>query len=307
MPIMDLLNTRNKNMISLLIISFGRCQEVLETFACVNKYHGKKIELLFLDNNPARELETALSSIVENNSSILFSYFHTGENLGVAEGRNFLIEKAQGDILITLDDDIEIEDIILLIQKVTDYMANNAKVGALAFNIKNYFTRKALSHEISHGNKKLDFSQNLLTYYFIGAGHAIRKEVYQKAGFYPKDLGLYGGEERDLSFRILEAGYQILYASDIVIYHKVSPNGRMMRKKENFFRYRNQLIVLNRYMPMRYRLTSNFVWSIFYLVKMNGEILDIVKVLSEIFSLKRKVVSDKTIRYIKFVDGRLYY
>lgn len=39
-------------MISLLIISFGRYQEVLETFACVNKYHGNKIELLFLDNNP---------------------------------------------------------------------------------------------------------------------------------------------------------------------------------------------------------------------------------------------------------------
>jgi len=145
-------------MISLLIISFGRYQEVLETFACVNKYHGNKIELLFLDNNPARELETALSSILENNSSILFSYFHTGENLGVAEGRNFLIEKAQGDILITLDDDVEIEDITLLIQKVTDYMANNAKIGALAFNIKNYFTRKTLSHEIPHGNKKLDFS-----------------------------------------------------------------------------------------------------------------------------------------------------
>ena len=146
-------------MISLLIISFGRYQEVLETFACVNKYHGNKIELLFLDNNPARELETALSSILENNSSILFSYFHTGENLGVAEGRNFLIEKAQGDILITLDDDVEIEDITLLIQKVTNYMANNAKIGALAFNIKNYFTRKTLSHEIPHGNKKLDFSK----------------------------------------------------------------------------------------------------------------------------------------------------
>ena len=87
-------------MISLLIISFGRYQEVLETFACVNKYHGNKIELLFLDNNPARELETALSSILENNSSILFSYFHTGENLGVAEGRNFLIEKAQGDMMM---------------------------------------------------------------------------------------------------------------------------------------------------------------------------------------------------------------
>lgn len=48
MPIMDLLNTRNKNMISLLIISFGRYQEVLETFACVNKYHGKKLNYFSL-------------------------------------------------------------------------------------------------------------------------------------------------------------------------------------------------------------------------------------------------------------------
>ncbi|HHF6598000.1 TPA: glycosyltransferase family 2 protein [Haemophilus influenzae] len=294
-------------MISLLIISFGRYQEVLETFACVNKYHGKKIELLFLDNNPARELETALSSIVENNSSILFSYFHTGENLGVAEGRNFLIEKAQGDILITLDDDIEIEDIILLIQKVADYMANNAKVGALAFNIKNYFTRKALSHEIPHGNKKLDFSQNLLTYYFIGAGHAIRKEVYQKAGFYPKDLGLYGGEERDLSFRILEAGYQILYASDIVIYHKVSLNGRMMRKKENFFRYRNQLIVLNRYMPRIYRYSANLIWSLFYLIKKSGTLKEVIEVFHDLSLLSKCTISRRTLLYIKNVNGRLFY
>ena len=294
-------------MISLLIISFGRYQEVLETFSCISKYHGNKIELLFLDNNPERELETALSSIVENNSSILFSYFHTGENLGVAEGRNFLIEKAQGDILITLDDDVEIEDITLLIQKVTDYMANNAKVGALAFNIKNYFTRKALSHEIPHGNKKLDFSQNLLTYYFIGAGHAIRKEVYQKAGLYPKDLGLYGGEERDLSFRILEAGYQILYASDIVIYHKVSPNGRMSKEKENFFRYRNQLIVLNRYMPRIYRYSANLIWSLFYLLKMKGNLKNIIEVYYELRHLKKYTVSNDTISYIRNKKGRLLY
>ncbi|OOF67866.1 glycosyltransferase family 2 protein, partial [Rodentibacter caecimuris] len=264
-------------MISLLIISFGRYQEVLETFQCINKYQGNQVELLFLDNNSERKLETALSSIIESNSSILFKYFHTGENLGVAEGRNLLIEKAQGDILITLDDDIEIEDITFLIKKVIDYMENNTLLGALAFNIKNYFTRNALSHEIPHGNKKLDFSQNLLTYYFIGAGHAIRKDVYQKAGLYPKDLGLYGGEERDLSFRILEEGYQILYASDIVIYHKVSPNGRMSKTQENFFRYRNQLIVLNRYMPRTYRYSANIIWSLFYLLRMEGNLKSVIK------------------------------
>ncbi|AOF53834.1 glycosyltransferase family 2 protein [Rodentibacter caecimuris] len=294
-------------MISLLIISFGRYQEVLETFQCINKYQGNQVELLFLDNNSERKLETALSSIIESNSSILFKYFHTGENLGVAEGRNLLIEKAQGDILITLDDDIEIEDITFLIKKVIDYMENNTLLGALAFNIKNYFTRNALSHEIPHGNKKLDFSQNLLTYYFIGAGHAIRKDVYQKAGLYPKDLGLYGGEERDLSFRILEEGYQILYASDIVIYHKVSPNGRMSKTQENFFRYRNQLIVLNRYMPRTYRYSANIIWSLFYLLRMEGNLKSVIKVHYELRKLGKYTISNTTLNYIKNVKGRLLY
>ncbi|MCR1837560.1 glycosyltransferase [Pasteurella caecimuris] len=294
-------------MISLLIISFGRYQEVLETFQCINKYQGNQVELLFLDNNSERKLETALSSIIESNSSILFKYFHTGENLGVAEGRNLLIEKAQGDILITLDDDIEIEDITFLIKKVIDYMENNILLGALAFNIKNYFTRNALSHEIPHGNKKLDFSQNLLTYYFIGAGHAIRKDVYQKAGLYPKDLGLYGGEERDLSFRILEEGYQILYASDIVIYHKVSPNGRMSKTQENFFRYRNQLIVLNRYMPRTYRYSANIIWSLFYLLRMEGNLKSVIKVHYELRKLGKYTISNTTLNYIKNVKGRLLY
>ncbi|OOF45817.1 glycosyltransferase [Rodentibacter trehalosifermentans] len=225
----------------------------------------------------------------------------------MAEGRNFLIEKAQGEILVTLDDDVEIEDIDLLIAKVSHYMEHYHEVGVLAFNIKNFFTKRALSHEIPHGNKKLDFTKNQLTYYFIGAGHAIRKSAYEKAGLYPKDLGLYGGEERDLSFRILEANYKILYTSDIVVYHKVSPNGRMPREEENFFRYRNQLIVLNRYMPKLYCFTSNIIWSFYYLIKKSGNIRNVIKVFFEIKGLATKKISSRTIKYIRNVKGRLYY
>lgn len=294
-------------MISVLIISYGRYTEVIDTMKSINQYKGEKIELLFLDNNNNKELETSLLDVLSENKSILFQYFNIGKNLGVAEGRNFLIEKAQGEILVTLDDDVEIEDINLLIDKISHYMEHYHEVGVLAFNIKNFFTKKALSHEIPHGNKKLDFTKNQLTYYFIGAGHAIRKSVYEKTGLYPKDLGLYGGEERDLSFRILEANYKILYTSDIVIYHKVSPNGRIPRKEENFFRYRNQLIVLNRYMPKLYCVTSNIIWSIYYLVKKGGTIQDIINVLIELNNLSTNKVSYKTIQYIKNVNGRLYY
>lgn len=293
-------------MISILIITYGRYKEFLDTLACINKYTGDKIELLILDNNSTNNLEKEITQIL-NSQDIILRYFNDGHNYGVSEGRNYLINKSQGQILVTLDDDIEIENMSELLFKIQSYFLEYPNVGALAFNIKNFYSRSNLRHEIPHGNKGLDFNNNLFTYYYIGAGHAIRKSVYDKVGLYPTDLGKYGGEERDLSFRILENGYDILYTSDIIIFHKVSPDGRMKKTEENFYRYRNQLIVLNRYMPLRYRLTSNIFWSIFYLLRMNGNITNIYRVIREIRKIKRETISSSTVNKIIQLKGRVFY
>lgn len=294
-------------MISIIIISYGRYEEVLDTLLCINRYHGELIEILFLDNNSTDKLKKEVINIFKNNKKIDFKYFHTGDNYGVACGRNFLIERAKGDIIVTLDDDIEINNINGILEKIYVYFEQSRKIGVIAFNIKNFYSQKALRHEIPHGNKSLDFNKNMLTYYFIGAGHAIRKDVYKKIGLYPLDLGLYGGEERDLSFRILENGYDILYASDIIIYHKVSPNGRMPRKDENFYRYRNQLIVLNRYMPLIYRFTSNIIWTIFFFLRKGLTISEIISVYKEILAIDKKTISLNTIAKMKNLKARLFF
>lgn len=294
-------------MLSILIISYGREQELFETLLDINKYQGEKIELLFLDNNPTNVLFERLNAIFTDNDAIELNYFHDGINYGVSEGRNYLIEKASGDILITLDDDLEIPNINCLLTKVRSYFDDNIKVGVLAFNIKNFYTKTPLRHEIPHGNKNLDFKSNLLTYYFIGAGHAIRKDVYEKVGLYPLDLGMYGGEERDLSFRILDAGYDILYTNDISIYHKVSPNGRMPKERENYFRYRNQLMVLNRYMPKIYCLSANIIWSLFYILKLNGKVRDVIEVIREVSAINKKTVSKDVLNKIRELKGRVWF
>lgn len=294
-------------MLSILIITYGREQELFETLDCINKYNGEKIELLLLDNNNNDDLKKNVSNIFSDNENIEFNYFNDGINYGVAKGRNYLIEKAKGNILLTLDDDIECHDINFLIERVRFYFNENRNVGALAFNIKNFYTKNTLRHEMPHGRKDMDFNHNFKTYYFIGAGHAIHKSVYDKTGLYPLDLGLYGGEERDLSFRILEEGFDILYASDIVIYHKVSPNGRMERKEENYYRYRNQLVVLNRYMPFLYRLTSNIIWSIYYVFYKKGNIKDAYKVIRHILNIPRNIISSETMLRLKKVRARLFY
>lgn len=294
-------------MISILIISYGRKNELIETLKCISEYSGDTVELLFLDNNEFDHLKEDVERVFNNNPDVNLKYFHDGINYGVAKGRNYLIERAKGDILITLDDDLYIEDINILVKKVSEYFYHNENLGTLAFNIKNFYTKNALRHEIPHGNKSLDFSNNMLTYYFIGAGHAIKKDVYEKVGLYPLDLGMYGGEERDLSFRIIDNNFDILYSADIIIYHKVSPNGRMAKVEENFYRYRNQLIVVNRYMPFIYSFTSNVVWSLFYLFIKKGKLKDVYRVIKEVYSLRKQCISKDSLLKIKKLDGRLFY
>lgn len=292
-------------MISVLIITYGRKEEVLDTLKLFNKYSDGKIEVLILDNNSSDELKDSIFKML-NNENIILKYYNDKINYGVALGRNYLIEKASGNILVTLDDDINIEENINdFFRKISNYFLENKKVGCLAFNIINYYTRQHLRHEIPHGNKKLDFNKNMLTYYYIGAGHAIKKEVYQKSGLYPDDLGKYGGEERDLSFRILEKGYDILYTADIKIYHKVSPKGRLL--EEQFNRYRNQLIVLNRYMPNPYKITGNIIWSGYFILKGKIKLSEVFNVIKEIKKLSKKTISNNTLNKIKDLKGRVWF
>lgn len=297
--------------ISILIITYGRYKELLETLSTINSYKPSlehdNIEVLLLDNNLNDKLRIEVCSIFKNNECISFSYYNDGINYGVAQGRNYLINKSKGDVLITLDDDVDLESISNLINTIKNYFNRYENLGVLAFNIKNFYTKSSLRHEIPHGRKNIDLTKNFQTYYFIGAGHAIRKSVYENVGLYPRDLGLYGGEERDLSFRVLEKGYDILYANDVIIYHKVSPDGRLSRKQEDFFRYRNQLIVLNRYMPFLYRFSSNIAWSLFYLFRKNGKLSDVFSVLKECFLLEKKTISVETIDKMKKCKARMFY
>lgn len=290
---------------SILIITYGREEEFLDTIKQISNYKKDDIELLILDNNSENHLEKYVNEILTN-CSFDYKYFCEGINYGVAKGRNYLIQKALGEILITLDDDIEIEDINILINKVDYYFNENSDVGCLAFNIKNFYTKESVSYEIPHGNKRLDFKNNLYTYYFIGAGHAIKKSVYDKVGMYPEDLGLYGGEELDLSFRIIENKFKILYTADIIVYHKASPNGRMGSKKQSFYKYQNRLKVIYRYMPKMYVKSNIAIWSAYYILK-SGNIKGVIETLNILKNMDRNEISKETVKYLKEVNARLIY
>lgn len=290
---------------SILIITYGRDEEFFDTLKCISKYDEDDIEVLILDNNKNNELESKIHSIFKD-CSFKYKYFSDGTNYGVALGRNYLIKEATGDVLITLDDDVEFDSINELVGKVENYFNKYSSVGCLAFNIKNFYTRESVSYEIPHGNKTLDFTKNLYTYYFIGAGHAIRKDVYEKAGLYPEDLGLYGGEELDLSFRMLEGNFKILYTADITIYHKASIKGRMSSSEQSFMKYQNRIKVIYKYMPNKYVLTNIGIWSVYFLIKQKN-LKNVFIAIRNLKNTPRNKVSKNVIGYLKEIKARLLY
>ncbi len=61
---------------------------------------------------------------------------------------------------------------------------------------------------------------------FVGAGHAIRRRAFEAACGYDDRL-FFGGEERDLCYRIINVGYRIRYVPSISVRHKIAPEGRV--------------------------------------------------------------------------------
>ena len=60
-------------------------------------------------------------------------------------------------------------------------------------------------------------------------------------------------------------------------------------------------------MPKVYRISSNIIWTLFYLLKGKVKIKDIKIVFKELKILKKETISLETLEKIKKMKGRILY
>jgi len=297
-----------RQLVTFAILTCNRSQDLQVCLDSILRQHYQPIEIVVIDNASTDDTEEVMQ---KRYNLTLINYFKLLENKGSVGGKNIAIQKSKGDIIISIDDDALLIDSEAT-QKIVDRFLRDRKVGLLTFKSLNYYTNKIAREEFPHRDKSLNPDIEFETSYFIGVGYAIKREVYEKVGLYPGDF-FYGFEELDLSFRILDAGYRIVYFPQVTVLHKKSPKGRMLPNSVWLNMLMNRIKVSIRNLPWRYVIGSIIIWSGHILLKTKGNVVVVFKAFKNIAKdiqnllQQRRSIAPGTIGKVHRLRGRLLY
>jgi GT2 family glycosyltransferase len=271
------------------------------------------LEEVIVVNNASTDDYTPVKNFINSTPALPFKYFDAPENLGVAKGRNFALAKGKAPIIIMLDDDAVLQNKNSLVNLVKEFDESNTErsKAIVSFKVLYYdnlqMQKNALPHKRFEEYKDKSFFE---TYYYAGGAHAIKREVIEKLGHYPADF-FYGMEEYDLAYRVLDAGYSIVYSDKIVMLHKESPLGRKPKKEKLQMMWLNKSKVAWRYLPKKYFYSTAIMWSLQYLKEtgfnLSGFINGWKKNLAISSVEKRAPINQTTMDYLRKVKARLWY
>ena len=120
-------------------------------------------------------------------------------------------------------------------------------------------------------------------------------------------------EEIDLSLRLIDAGFHIIYDPLVATYHYKSNAGRSV-VGDSYWKASaiNKSRFAWRLLPQPYPLTTLFIWSVAALIKTRRlgifwEIWKSIWTERDLIRSERKPVRPETIRYLKRIGARLLY
>lgn len=133
---------------------------------------------------------------------------------GYMSARNELMSRPGFDFFVSLDDDawfLRGDEIAVALQ----HLKEHPSVAAVAFDIL------APDQPVA---RERGAAQSVAM--FIGCGHVLRLAAVREVGAYEPTPGGYGGEEKDLCIRLMDAGYSIVRLPGVHVWHDKTPVAR---------------------------------------------------------------------------------
>jgi GT2 family glycosyltransferase len=190
------------------------------------------------------------------------SWHLSKEPKGYVFARNMFLATTDAAYYVSLDDDswfLNNRDL----EKAVAYMDSNPTVAALAFTIH------SLDDDVSLHQLNVQLRPSV-TNNFIGCGHLVRVEAVKQVGFYTPNPSYYGGEEKDLCIKLMDAGFTIMTFPEAIVWHDKTNVARNLANQHRSG-VCNDLVFAYRRIPaaflfpiLGYKFFSHFRFSIQY-------------------------------------------
>ncbi len=232
----------NSLSIAVVIPNFNRKDDILEELKSLYIQDYDQSKIIVVDDNSSDGSVDVIKKTFPQTQIIALE-----KNGGPAVARNAGIKNAKENIIIGIDSDVVLPDKHTLANIATKF-SSSPRINCISFRILNYYDRsddiKTWWHPFpieTHAGRIF------YTDYFSGTGYAFRRNIFDKAGYFPEDLFMHG-EENELSLRILDSGFDILYCPDIVVLHKCSVQSRN-KLIPYYYKRRNQIWIVAKCYP----------------------------------------------------------
>lgn len=223
--------------VDVIILSWNRVEDTMAAITSALDQEGVDQRVLVVDQGSEAENLRRLREFLVPLPQVRLQALDC--NIGVAGGRNMATAIGSAPYVVALDSDAVFAHREVL-ARVVQHLRAHEDIGALAFRITNYFTHRNDATSWDHPSACRP-DRAFACSRFVGAGHALRRRVFEEVGRYDDRL-FFCGEEIDLCYRILNRGYRIEYFPDAEILHKISPEHRVRWERGRYyFTVRNNL------------------------------------------------------------------
>jgi len=226
-------------------------------------YPKDKFELIFIGDKPTKLIEKHSERAVKAGINMVVEY----TPVAAGQKRNIGAKKAKGDLIAFTDDDTILRE---------DWIKNSIKhlvenKGYVGVGGPNYTPKEELPFAKAVG--RIFGSKFLFSFrYTIGYSKAkeiahnptcnyiIKKDIVNEIKFHET---LWPGEDSEFDIRVLKAGYKILYAPDVVVWHHRRPRPTAFLKQ--MFNYGKTRAQVTKMHPSSFDLRY-FVFVIAFIV-----------------------------------------
>ena len=228
-------------MVSVVIISYNRIDEIREALTELQKQYYQDFEVIVVDNNS----HDGSPQLIEEEFTEV-KLIKLPHNIGIA-ARNRGIEISRGEFIVLMDDDAVLEN--NWIENALKHFDKEPSLGILASKVLNYDSREIWGWV--YGEDVNTFADKQFEVFgFVACAAAIRKSALEKAGLFSEELFIYWDED-DLSIRIIDSGYTIWYCPDLIAYHKIPSSQNAKRsKRRTYYQSRNAIWYYWKYYPV---------------------------------------------------------